>query len=111
MKNSDRWPDFPSEAMARVVQPAKRRGGLACTVHSLTRAWGQGVYRLFLFSIRRHTGQTPKRGESLASTKFSVGQYLHMLEECQTDLLLSLRYVRFGPAPDVSKQSNNLEAI
>ena len=38
------------------------------------------------FSIRTHVGQTPNCGLLLISSKHSIGQYLHLLEECQTEV-------------------------
>src|SRR5215472_10224977 len=59
----------------------------------LSQAYGQlGVYS---FSIRVHIGQTPNWGLPLISSKFSIGQYLHLVEECQTDVPFVLR-VFFG---------------
>ena len=37
--------------------------------------------RMYSFSIRTHIGQTPNCGLPLISSRFSVGQYLHLLEE------------------------------
>jgi hypothetical protein len=48
-------------------------------------------YGLYSFSIRMHVGQTPNCGLPLISSKFSTGQYLHRVEQCQTDVPLVLR--------------------
>ena len=56
------------------------------------------------FSIRIHIGQIPNRGPNpIISSKFSIGQYWHRLEVCQTDLSIVLRYVLLGFTKNINK--------